>query len=312
MAKEIFFSIVIPHYNLPALLRRCLGSIPQRNDIQVIVVDDGSSEESKSALKDIGNDFPNVQVVYQENLGGGAARNRGLDEAKGKFVMFADADDYFCEKFIELVDRYATQDNDIVYFNANFVDADTGKPAKQKNHVDEIIKLYKKNATKGETLLRYYFGEPWCKMVRRSIIEDNGIRFEQTKIHNDTRFSYLVGYFAKNMAVCGEPIYNYIVRQGSVSKIISDDRLIARVAVFGQKNRFLQEHGIDFFDKLMVWPFKYCKEHGKGDIYARCLEEAEKYGYDEKFIRNLLRQNKIETFLPRVKKKICKMMGIKK
>ena len=306
------YSIVIPHYNLPALLRRCLGSIPQRDDIQVIVVDDGSSEESKSALKEIGIDFPNVQIVYQENLGGGAARNRGLAEAKGKFVMFADADDYFCENFIELADKYATQDNDIVYFNANFVDADTGKPAKQKNHLDEIIKLYKKNATKGETLLRYYFGEPWCKMVRRSIIEDNGIRFEQTKIHNDTRFSYLVGYFAKNMAVCGEPIYNYIVRQGSVSKIISDDRLIARVSVFGQKNRFLQEHGIDFFDKLMVWPFKYCKEHGKGDIYMRCLEEAAKYGYDEKFIRKLLRQNKIETFLPRVKKKICKMMGIKK
>jgi glycosyltransferase involved in cell wall biosynthesis len=306
------YSIVIPHYNLPALLRRCLGSIPQRDDIQVIVVDDGSSEESKSALKEIGNDFPNVQIVYQENLGGGAARNKGLAEAKGKFVMFADADDYFCEKFIELVDRYATQDNDIVYFNANFVDADTGKPAKQKNHVDEIIKLYKKNPAKGETPLRYYFGEPWCKMVRRSIIEDNGIRFEQTKIHNDTRFSYLVGYFAKNMAVCEEPIYNYIIRQGSVSKIISDDRLIARVSVFGQKNRFLQEHGIDFFDKLMVWPFKYCKEHGKGDIYMRCLEEAAKYGYDEKFIRKLLRQNKIETFLPRVKKKICKMMGIKK
>ena len=308
----INYSIVIPHYNLPALLRRCLGSIPQRDDIQVIIVDDGSSEESKSALKDVGNDFPNVQIVYQENLGGGAARNRGLAEAKGKFVMFADADDYFCKNFIELVDRYATQDNDIVYFNANFVDADTGKPAKQKNHVDEIIRLYRKNAAKGETLLRYYFGEPWCKMVRRDIIEDNGIRFEQTKIHNDTRFSYLVGFYAKKMAVCDEPIYNYMVRQGSVSKIISDDRLIARVAVFGQKNKFLREHGIDFFDKLMVWPFKYCKEHGKGDIYARCLLEAEKYGYDEKFIRKLLRQNKIETFLPRVKKKICKMMGIKK
>lgn len=308
----INYSIVIPHYNIPALLRRCLGSIPQRDDIQVIVVDDGSSEESKSALKDIGNDFPNVQIVYQENLGGGAARNRGLDEAKGKFVMFADADDYFCENFIELVDRYAAQDNDIVYFNANFVDADTGKPAKQKNHVDEIIRLYRKNTSKGETLLRYYFGEPWCKMVRRSIIKDNGIRFEQTKIHNDTRFSYLVGFYAQKMAVCEEPIYNYMVRQGSVSKIISDDRLIARVAVFGQKNKFLREHGIDFFDKLMVWPFKYCKEHGKGDIYARCLQEAEKYGYDEKFIRKLLRQNKIETFLPRVKKKICKMMGIKK
>lgn len=307
------YSIIIPHYNLPDLLARCLKSIPIRDDMQIIVVDDLSSEENRARLNEMQDAFANVQFVFREkNGGGGAARNRGLDEAKGEYVLFADADDYFCEGFEKLLDEYAAQQSDITYFNAKFVDTVTGEPAKQPNHVEEIIGMYKRNSAKGEKLLRYYFGEPWCKMVRRTIIEENNIRFEETKIHNDTRFSYLVGFYAKKMAVCERPIYNYTFREGSVSKIISDDRLLARVHVFAQKNRFLQEQHVDFFDKLMVWPFKYCKEHHMADVYKRCIAEAEKFGFNEQFIKKLLRQNKIETFLPRVKKKLCKMLGIKK
>lgn len=307
------FSIIIPHYNLPDLLERCLNSIPVREDIQVIVVDDLSSEENRKSLEALKKKRPTVKFIYcEQNGGGGAARNIGLAQATGDYILFADADDYFCNGFENLLDTYAALGNDITYFNAKFVDTITGEPAKQPNHVASIIDTFRKSPVKGEKLLRYYFGEPWCKMVRRSVIEENAIRFEETKIHNDTRFSYLVGFYCKKMAVCDQPIYNYTFRQGSVSKIISDDRLIARVNVFAQKNRFLADHNVDFFDKLMVWPFKYCKENHKDDIYKVCLEQANKYGYDEVFVRKLLLQNKIETFIPRVRKKLCKMLGIRK
>jgi glycosyltransferase involved in cell wall biosynthesis len=306
------YTIIIPHYNLPGLLDRCLKSIPVRNDIQVIVVDDLSNEESRKKLTEMQSFFPSVQFIFcEKNGGGGAARNRGLAMAQGEYVLFADADDYFCKGFESILDKHLSQNNDITFFNAHFIDAQTGEPAKQPNHVEKIIRTYKKNPKKGETLLRFYFGEPWCKAIRRDIIVKNNIQFDETKIHNDTKFSYLVGFYAKSIAVCDEPIYNYTVRQGSVSKIISDDRLTARVNVFAQKNRFLQEHCVDFFDKLMVWPFKYCKEKGKYEIYKQCLDIAAQYGYDESFINKLLRQNKFETFFPRVKKKILKMLGIR-
>lgn len=284
-----------------------------RDDIQVVVVDDLSSEDSRKKLEGLKVRFPAVQfVLCEKNGGGGAARNIGLSKATGDYILFADADDYFCDGFEKLLDTYAALSNDVTYFNANFVDSITGEPAKQPNHVASIIETFKRIPLKGEKLLRYYFGEPWCKLVRRSIIEENNIRFEETKIHNDTRFSYLVGFYGKKLAVCEQPIYNYTFRQGSVSKIISDDRLVARVNVFAQKNRFLADHNVDFFDKLMVWPFKYCKEHHKDDVYKVCIEQANQYGYDEVFIRRLLLQNKIETFIPRVKKKLCKMLGIRK
>ena len=132
------YSIIIPHYNLPALLDRCLKSIPRRDDIQVVVVDDMSSEENRRKLIEMQETFPYAQFVFcEKNGGGGAARNRGLDEAKGDYILFSDADDYFCKGFELLLDKYSAQDNDIVYFNANFVNTDTGEPAKIPNHVAE-------------------------------------------------------------------------------------------------------------------------------------------------------------------------------
>ena len=306
------YSIIIPHYNLPALLERCLKSIPKRDDIQVVVVDDMSSEENRRKLIEMQETFPYAQFVFcEKNGGGGAARNRGLDEAKGDYILFSDADDYFCKGFELLLDKYSAQDNDIVYFNANFVNTDTGEPAKIPNHVAEIISIYKKAPEKGKKLLRYYFGEPWCKMVRRSIIQENKIRFEETKVHNDTQYSYLVGFHAKKLAVCDHPIYNYTIREGSVSRIVSDDRLLTRVSVFARKNRFLQDNHVDFIDKMMLWPFKYCQKNHKTDVYKRCVAEAQTYGFDEKFIKKQLQRHRIKSFLFRVQRKICKILGVK-
>lgn len=305
--SEINYTIIIPHYNLPDLLERCLKSIPYRDDIQTIVVDDCSNDENKVKLFALSKRYPNVEIVFQkENRGGGAARNAGLAAATGKFVLFADADDYFCEGFEALLDKYSAFDKDITFFNAKFVDTISGEPAKQKNHVEEIIQIFHRNAPKGEKLLRFYFGEPWCKMIRRQVIQDNNLHFDETKIHNDTKFSYTVGYYSKTFAVCDEPIYNYTFREGSVSKIISDDRLLARVKVFSEKNRFLQEHNVDFFDKLIIWPFKYCKEHHKEDVYQQCLEIAAQNGFNKDYISKLLRQERIATFLPRLIKKLKK------
>lgn len=73
------YSIIIPHYNIPDLLRRSLVSIPHREDVQIIVVDDHSSEQVLTELRVIEKDLPYVQFVYsEENKGGGHARNVGL------------------------------------------------------------------------------------------------------------------------------------------------------------------------------------------------------------------------------------------
>ena len=100
-------NIIIPHHNTPALLQRCLDSIPDEDNISVIVVDDNSSPE----LVDFDN-FPGRERTYtkvfftKEGKGAGYARNIGLEHAEGEWVLFADSDDFFVSNFYEIVSNY--------------------------------------------------------------------------------------------------------------------------------------------------------------------------------------------------------------
>jgi glycosyltransferase involved in cell wall biosynthesis len=88
MKEEINYSIIIPHKNIPALLQRCLNSIPRREDIQIIVVDDNSDSNIVDFEHFPGMDEPCVDVVFtKEGKGAGYARNVGLSKAKGKWLF---------------------------------------------------------------------------------------------------------------------------------------------------------------------------------------------------------------------------------
>lgn len=247
------YSIIIPHFNIPKLLQRCLWSIPNRDDTQVIVVDDRSSDENIVLLRELERIYSNVEFIYSEtNGGGGKARNTGLQHATGEYVLFADADDYFNYCIRDIFDDYINESCDIIFFNANYVNTETYLPTKRGPSLKWVMREYER--TKNSDLLRYMFGEPWCKLVRRDLIECNNVRFDETPIHNDTFFSYMVGYYARNVKVDMRALYCLADRGGSVSKAMSDEMLMVRTRVFGVKNRFLSDHNIDMFDNLMLQP----------------------------------------------------------
>lgn len=133
MNNTIAYSVVVPHYNIPLLLRRCLSSIPHREDVQIIVVDDCSCEEVQIELKEIETQFPYAQFVYSDkNKGGGHARNVGLDHAVGKYLLFLDADDFFHDDINAFLDDYKHEECDIVFFNADSVDLSSNQPTSQQ------------------------------------------------------------------------------------------------------------------------------------------------------------------------------------
>lgn len=306
------YSIIIPHYNLPDLLERCLKSIPVRSDIQVIVVDDKSDDSNRTKIREIQDIFPHVQFIFSEqNGGGGAARNRGIAAAKGDYILFADADDYFVDGFDKLLDKYAISGNDITYFNVDFVDEKGNSTTIQKNHVDNIMQIYKQDKASGEMLLRYSFGEPWCKMIRRELIIEHQILFDETCIHNDTKFSYLTGFYAKSVSVCNTPIYKYLVRPESVSRSISNEKILTRTKIFAEKNKFLIDHQIPFFDKLLLASFLYCKKTGKKDLYKECMEIALQYGIKKRLIERKIFISKSRAFTRRQIKRIKNFLTFK-
>lgn len=279
------YSIIIPHHNIPHLLRRCLSSIPKRDDIQVIVVDDRSDEQYLPVLRQVENDFLGIEFIYSPiGKGAGYARNAGLQHAKGNYVLFADADDFFTYCIGEVLDEYANCDYDAVFFNAHSLDTDTYATAYRSLHLNAMITNYQKHPETALFELRYAFGEPWCKMVKRALIEQHDIRFSETIIHNDTRYSYLIGYYSRNIKVDKRAIYCVTDRTGSVSKTISLERLMVRTAIFAEANQFFKTHRIRHFEERGLRPFLSFLLKGDFPHARQCVQIMKEYGMSSIFI----------------------------
>lgn len=292
---KISYSIIIPHHNIPKLLRRLLCSIPKREDVEVIVVDDNSDKEFLSELYSLEKEYSNAQFVFLDKCrGGGAARNVGLEYANGKWIIFADSDDFFYYCINEILDEYKNCDADIAYFNANSLDSNLYTAVNRVGHLNSWIDDY--NKTGNELMLRYKFGEPWCKIVKRKIIIDNNIRFEETTIHNDTAYSYLVGYYSKKLIVDNRALYCVTSRENSVSKVVSFEKKVERIGVFSRSSMFFKTHSIPIkeirhFRQLLDLKFE------NKQVYLQAIEMMKQYGYSSFEIKKgLLKQLFINFF----------------
>lgn len=107
MEIEINYSFIIPHRNVPHLLQRCIDSIPKRDDIQIIIVDDNSDPKIVNFECFPGLNEKCVEVYFtKEGKGAGYARNIGLTYAKGKWFLFPDADDHYTTDLMNVLDKY--------------------------------------------------------------------------------------------------------------------------------------------------------------------------------------------------------------
>lgn len=242
---DIVYSIIIPHKNIPNLLARCLASIPLRDDVEVVVVDDNSDSEIVDFSRFPGLNRPNTSIIFDKSgKGAGRARNIGIDNANGEWLLFVDADDFFNYCISDIFDKYQNVQEDVVYFNANSLDTDTYMNRNRAWHLNEFIELWNIDKKESEKKLRFEFGEPWSKIVKRQMVTEKKIRFDETPIHNDTTFSYLVGYYAKTIAVEPKAGYCITVRKGSTSVSINEEKEFVRVDVFSRSERFFIDHGI--------------------------------------------------------------------
>lgn len=204
----ITYSFVIPHKNTPDLLQRCLNSIPQRNDVEVIIVDNNSSPDIVDFEHYPGGERNDVTIIKDNNsIGAGGVRNTGLSQAKGKWVLFADADDYYNLEIINTLDKYKDTDAEVIYFNHQV----EKNGIIIKNPYPYIDRYY------GNDLdaVKYKHTVPWNKMVKRAFLFRNHISFEDCPVGNDIFYSYQVGYFSKKVIVEKRKIYNYVINAES-------------------------------------------------------------------------------------------------
>lgn len=231
------------------LLERLITSIPIRDDLEIVVVDDNSDADIVDFDHFPCLDRKNYQLIKnRECHGAGYARNCALSLIKGKWVMFADSDDFFNPGFSNFLDDYIDSEADAIYYNANCVDSVSLKPSRRGDNlhrfIDDYHKEYNKDNEYGELLLRYMFTEPWCKMVKQDVIDRYQIKFEETSIRNDVRFSYLVGFYAKKIIVDDRQLYCVTTRQDSVSRGKGYQASLDEIKVFAGWKKFIMDHQI--------------------------------------------------------------------
>ena len=246
MNREINYSIIIPHKNTPKLLKRCLDSIPRRDDVQIIVVDDNSDPEIVNFDQFPGLNDPFIEILFtKEGKGAGFARNLGMTKAAGKWLLFADADDFFNSCINEILDEYVNSNADIVYFKHNCVDSDKYTPANRCKHFIKYIDYWPLSKKKADILLRYRHTSVWSRLHKTELIRKNLISFDEVMIANDVTFAYLAGFYASSIHADRRILYCTTIRQGSIRhKKESIEMKLDNLYVCGKRYLFYKKNNV--------------------------------------------------------------------
>lgn len=213
----INYSIIIPHYNSPKLLQRCLDSIPIREDVEVIIVDDNSDIGIVSRESFPGVNRANTQVIFSDGTKGkgpGYARNEGLRLSKGKWIIFSDADDYMLPSLSVLMDKYVNNEEDVIYFRCTKEEADDAF----YESYDYFDAALKKAINGEEDELLYYTPSPCCKFIKRDYIIANHIKFQQITGGDDILFSIDLATYTNKRAYIPSAYYCVVMAPNSLTR----------------------------------------------------------------------------------------------
>ena len=216
-------TIIIPHKDTPTLLRRCIASIPNRQDIQTIVVDDHTEDEK--AVRDLQEMFPAATFLYNDKqVGPGFSRNIGLEKAEGEWVVFADADDYFEDNFGAFLDSIVLDASaDIIYLKSRSIDLDTGKESNRADYYNGLVDRFLRHEWRSEERILLSYDVPWGKIMRNKVIQENTIRFPQMTVGEDTVFSVTLATKVRHVKAYNQVMYVVTSHSGSLTTLDSQE-----------------------------------------------------------------------------------------
>ena len=269
MGLDKLLTIIIPHKNDVDRLTKLLNQIEQLGIHQCIIIDDGSNPENDPFF--LLNDFPNflfLKNIY--GMGAGGARNTGLDAATGEWLLFVDSDDTLLVKEFKLIDLNEISDFDIVFFGPTSHYDGTNVPShRHKTYSDLVNNYISYNEETYETELRYKFVIPTSKLIKRQLLEDHQIRFEESMYANDQVFSIKVGYYAKKIRAVSTPLYSISYREASLTKDYTLYSLNIRFNEYMKGVRFLKDQMPHYRFKQLDFSYEAKGFLMKALIYGR-------------------------------------------
>ncbi len=214
MSEFPLISVIVPVYKVEAYLPRCLDTLlAQRyENFEVVAVDDGSPDRCGEILEEYAKKDVRIRVIHRENGGLSAARNTGIEAAKGAFLAFVDSDDWVEPNFLEILAApLLEQGAEIASCGAVNHLGDRAVP----NALEKPLVMGPKEALERMCYNDHFFVTTWDKLYRRELFE--GIRFPEGKLFEDTATTFTLVDRAKTIVATPGICYHYITRPSSIT-----------------------------------------------------------------------------------------------
>ncbi|MBP5467753.1 MAG: glycosyltransferase family 2 protein [Candidatus Riflebacteria bacterium] len=244
--QKPLISIIIPHFENADGLEILLNSIftdsrkyPEIG-FEVLVIDDYSCEQTQKELIKLQSKY-DFKLYHNNSVkSAGTCRNIGIDKSTGKWILFADSDDYFLSDFLKSVSKYFDSDYDIVFFPPISKVYET--EIESNRHIDfqKLITAYKYNNEK--LMLKIRWHSPWSKLIKKELITKNGIKFDSILAGNDIYFSLCTGLKANKIKIDENIIYCINRRQVSLITNTTYEHCFSRIKGYVNYNKLLYKN----------------------------------------------------------------------
>lgn len=304
-------SIIIPVYNTEKHLKKCFDSIVNQNnsEIEVIVVNDGSTDDSEVIIKEYTNKYKDVFTYYKKgNTGVADTRNFGIEKATGEYIMFLDSDDYIDKKLYDNIKKYIDEDIELIKYKMQRVD--------ENDKILEIVQGATFEKVTGEEGFNKLYGtdvlldSPCVYVIKKDIFIRNNLKFKVGTEHEDFGLIPFVIVLAKSMVSTNFYGYYYVQSQGSLMRNENYQKTIKRVydalghyenaKEYSQKiniSKLTQENIMIYYTNAVI-------------LKARDLKEEERKKYIEELKKRKVFKNIKARNLKQMIKKILLMIDM--
>lgn len=223
----MFFSIIIPVYNVEAYLRDCLDSVLRQSfaEWEAVCVNDGATDGSLDILEEYAAKDSRFKVISQVNGGLSSARNSGLKAAKGDYVLFLDSDDWLEDNTLEVLAGKVDGEDMLCFSGRRFFESEGEYREPDhliENHYQSGMDYYNENALQHRD---FAFVCVVLRIYKRSFLEENGLCFKEGVYHEDNLFTPIACYYAQGVSVIDDCLYDYRVRSESITTTCNPKRL---------------------------------------------------------------------------------------
>ena len=214
-------SVIVPVYNSEKFIRQCIESllIQTMAEIELIFVDDGSTDNSCAIVQEYISTDSRIQLLKQTHLYAGVARNKGIDIAKGEYLLFLDSDDYFKPDLVQIAYFYAKKyDAEICVFKALAHDMKSGKNISLPWTCNSLRYPAGKIFSRTDNLKRIFSfttPAPWNKLFKREFVLEKQIRFQDTRSANDLAFVFTALAEATRIIAIDKELLYYRINSGN-------------------------------------------------------------------------------------------------